>query len=111
MRSKSEAEPPDRVGNLLNLPDFLSRKTGSPHSDSSTKVPQDEWFTYISPNLKEILPVCADMLRVGDGLTWGQDFHKHDPPVIPKIITKIQIFGGGWDYTGRADDLQFRTSR
>ncbi len=86
-------------------------KDESRYSDSSTKVSQSAWFTYISPNLKEILPVCADKLRVEDGRKWGRDFREYDPPVIPKVITRILIFGGGWDYIGRADGLQFRKSR
>ncbi len=89
----------------------LYHKGESRYSDSSTKIPEDAWFTYISPNLKEILPVCADELRVKDGRKWGKEYHEYKPPVIPKVITRILIFGGGWDFVGRADSLQFETSR
>ncbi len=51
-------------------------KDESRYSDSSTKVPQSTWFTYISPNLKEILPIRADKLRVADALRWGAHFRE-----------------------------------
>ncbi|MBD3180826.1 sigma-70 family RNA polymerase sigma factor [Candidatus Poribacteria bacterium] len=85
-------------------------KGESKYPSSSTKVGQKQWHTYISPNLKEMIPVCADAVLVEDGRRYGKGYHEYNPPVVPKAITRILIFGGGWDFIGRADNIQFKTS-
>ena len=78
---------------------------------TSTKVAQNAWFTYTSPNLKEIIPLCGCSENVRDMKNWfGVEMHPYNPPVMPKVITRVMLFGGGWDFIGRADNLQFRTS-
>jgi hypothetical protein len=78
---------------------------------TSTKVEEGAWFTFVSPNLKEIIPLCGCKENVDDMKNWfGTDMHLYKPPVIPKVITRVLLFGGGWDYTGRADNLQFKTT-
>jgi hypothetical protein len=75
-----------------------------------TKIPQNEWFSYTSPDLKGMVPVCADPALVADAKDWGGwIYHEYKPPVIPKAITRILIFGGGWDFVGRADNIRFET--
>jgi len=86
-------------------------KGESSYISSSTKVAQDQWHTYTSSNLKEMIPICADEKLVKDGGNYGREYHEYNPPITPKIITRILIFGGGWDFIGRADNIQFRTSR
>lgn len=76
--------------------------------DTSTKVHQNEWFTYTSPNLKEIIPLCGHKENVRDDW-YGIETHPYDPGLKPKIITRLIIRGGGWDFTGRADNLRFIT--
>ena len=84
---------------------------GQDNYPTSTKVTQDAWFTYISPNLKEIIPLCGCEENVRDMKNWfGVEMHPYNPPVIPKVIMRVMIFGGGWDFTGRADNVQFKTS-
>jgi RNA polymerase sigma factor (sigma-70 family) len=100
----------DQKGTAYRWRHGIYYKDESRYSDSSTKLPQNAWFTYTSPNLKEILPVCADKLRVEDGRRWGKEFREYEPPVNPEVITRILIFGGGWDFIGRADNLRFRTT-
>ena len=77
--------------------------------DTSTKVHQNEWFTYTSPNLKEIIPLCGREENVRDDW-YGIETHPYDPALKPKIITRLIIRGGGWDFTGRTDNLRFTTS-
>ena len=60
MRSKSEAEPPDRVGKWLNLPVFLSKKTGSPHRHELYRLTNPE---RLLPLLEEYTPVCLHGYR------------------------------------------------
>jgi len=77
-----------------------------------TKVPEGEWFSYTSPNLKKMIPVCADETLVADANQWyGDIYHVYRPPIIPKSITRVLILGGGWDFIGQADNLRFATRR
>ncbi len=80
---------------------------GDSFYDSSKKVGQDTWFTYTSPNLKEVLPDCADESRTYDKSAWQLMTHEYKKPVIPKYITRVLVFGSGWDYRGRADNVEF----
>ena len=75
--------------------------------DDATKVERGAWFTFRSPNLKEVKPDCADEKLVSDGQRWGRNVRRYIDPVVPKTITRIVVFGAGWDYTGRADNIQF----
>jgi hypothetical protein len=72
-----------------------------------TKIDQFKWFTYESPNLKEILPDSADEKRLSDMQKWGQPFFEYKPPVKPKYITRVLVFGSGWDFKSRADNIEF----
>ena len=76
---------------------------------TSTKVQQNEWFTYTSPNLKEIIPLCGHEENVRDDW-FGVEMHRYDPDLEPKVITRILLRGSGWDFIGRADNLRFTTS-
>ena len=83
---------------------------GTDKYPTSTKVEEDAWFTYLSPNLKELIPLCGFRENVEDIEKWsGTIMHPYSPPVIPQFITRVLLFGGGWDFTGRADNLQFKT--
>lgn len=82
---------------------------GQDRYDTSTKIDQNEWFTYTSPNLKEIIPLCGYEKNVRDDW-FGVALHRYDPDLEPKMITRILLRGSGWDFIGRADNLQFRTS-
>ena len=75
--------------------------------DNATKVEQGKWLHYTSPNLKEIMPDCADEKITLDSLEWGRGRHKYNPPVIPTYITRVLVFGYGWDYEARADNIKF----
>ena len=77
--------------------------------DTSTKIHQKEWFTYTSPNLKEIIPLCGHKENVRDDW-YGVETHPYDPDLKPKVITRIILRGSGWNFTGRADNLRFATS-
>jgi len=84
---------------------------GADKYPTSTKVEEGAWFTFVSPNLKEIIPLCGCKENVEDMKNWfGTEMHPYKPPVIPKVITRVLLFGGGWDFTGRADNLQFKTT-
>ena len=76
---------------------------------TSTKIHQNEWFTYTSPNLKEIIPLCGHEENVRDDW-YGVEMHQYDPDLEPKVITRILLRGSGWDFVGRADNLRFTTS-
>ena len=82
---------------------------GQDRYDTSTKVQQNEWFTYTSPNLKEIIPLCGYEENVRDDW-FGVAMHPYDPDLEPKAITRILLRGSGWDFVGRADNLRFTTS-
>lgn len=82
---------------------------GQDRYDTSTKVQQNEWFTYTSPNLKKIIPLCGHEKNVRDDW-FGVALHQYDPDLEPKVITRILLRGSGWDFIGRADNLRFRTS-
>ena len=76
--------------------------------DTSTKIRQNEWFTYTSPNLKEIIPLCGHEENTRDDW-FGIETHPYDPDLKPKVITRILLRGSGWDFAGRADNLRFTT--
>lgn len=77
----------------------------------STKVTENQWFTYTSPNLKEITPLAATEEIRQDLADWfGVETPPYDTPLIPKAVTRVILFGGGWDFTGRADNLRFKTT-
>ena len=82
---------------------------GQDRYTTSTKIDQNEWFTYTSPNLKEIIPLCGHEENVRDDW-FGVALHRYDPDLEPKMITRILLRGSGWDFTGRADNLRFITS-
>ena len=82
---------------------------GQDRYDTSTKVQQNEWFTYTSPNLKKIIPLCGHEKNVRDDW-FGVALHQYDPDLEPKVITRILLRGSGWDFTGRTDNLRFTTS-
>ncbi len=82
---------------------------GQDRYNTSTKIDQNEWFTYTSPNLKEVIPLCGHEKNVRDDW-FGVALHRYDPDLEPKVITRILLRGSGWDFIGRADNLQFRTS-
>ena len=82
---------------------------GQDRYTTSTKIDQNEWFTYTSPNLKEIIPLCGHEENARDDW-FGVEMHQYDPDLEPKVITRILLRGSGWDFTGRADNLRFRTS-
>lgn len=82
---------------------------GQDRYDTSTKIQQNEWFTYTSPNLKEIIPLCGYEKNVRDDW-FGVALHQYDPDLEPKVITRILLRGSGWDFIGRADNLRFTTS-
>ena len=77
--------------------------------NTSTKIHRDKWFTYTSPNLKEIIPLCGHEENVHDDW-FGVAMHRYDPDLEPKVITRILLRGSGWDFIGRADNLRFTTS-
>lgn len=74
--------------------------------DNATKVDQEQWFHYVSPNLKEVMPDCADQKITSDSLEWHRSRHLYKPPVIPAYITRVLIFGYGWDYKSRVDNIE-----
>jgi hypothetical protein len=74
--------------------------------ENVTRVEQNAWFKYTSPNLKEVLPDCADAQRVYD-MRVIMKSHEYKPPVIPTYITRILVYGSGWDFQGRADNVEF----
>ena len=80
---------------------------GTSRYDNAIKVEQGKWFSYTSPNLKEIRPDCADERITADSLEWRKARHEYNPPVIPTYITRILVFGYGWDYVSRADNIEF----
>ena len=82
---------------------------GQDRYTTSTKIDQNEWLTYTSPNLKEIIPLCGHEENARDDW-FGVEMHQYDPDLEPKVITRILLRGSGWDFTGRADNLRFRTS-
>ena len=82
---------------------------GQDRYDTSTKIDQNEWFTYTSPNLKKIIPLCGYEKNVRDDW-FGVPLHRYDPGLKPKVITRILLRGSGWDFIGRADNLRFITS-
>ena len=82
---------------------------GQDRYDTSTKIQQNEWFTYTSPNLKEIIPLCGHEKNVRDDW-FGVALHRYDPDLEPKVITRILLRGSGWDFIGRADNLRFTIS-
>ena len=55
-------------------------------------------------------PDCANEKITADALAWGRGRHKYNPPVIPTYITRVLIFGYGWDYVSRADNMEFAMS-
>lgn len=71
------------------------------------QVGQDKWSSYTSPNLKEILPDCNDEKRNHDKSAWPLMTHEYKAPVIPKYITRVLVFGSGWDFRGRIDNVEF----
>ncbi len=74
--------------------------------DNATKVEQEQWFHYVSPNLKEVMPDCADQKITSDSLEWHRSRHLYKPSVIPAYITRVLIFGYGWDYKARVDNIE-----
>ena len=82
---------------------------GQDRYTTSTKIPQNEWFTYTSPNLKGIVPLCGHEENVRDDW-FGVTMHRYDPELEPTVITRILLRGSGWDFAGRADNLRFTTS-
>ena len=82
---------------------------GQDRYTTSTKIDQNEWFTYTSPNLKEIIPLCGHEENARDDW-YGVEMHPYDPDLEPKVITRILLRGSGWDFIGRADNLRFTTS-
>lgn len=80
---------------------------GDSRYKNSTKVDQNAWFTYTSPNLKEIDPDCEDEYRVSDGKRYGHEIHEYKPPVTPSHIVRVLVLGSGWDHAGRANNIEF----
>lgn len=80
---------------------------GESEYENVTKIYQLDWFTYTSPNLKEILPDSADGKRLYDLKRWGQPYFEYKPPVKPKYINRVLVFGSGWDFKSRADNIEF----
>ena len=75
---------------------------------SSSKLPRGVWHTYTSPPLSRMTPLCGDKALVADLRRWfSVPMHEHDPAVRPVRITHAAVFGGGWDFSGRADNLRF----
>lgn len=74
--------------------------------EDGIKVDEEAWFSFVSPNLKKIEPDCADNLRSADKIAWGKYVPTYKPPVIPKYITRLLVTGVGWDYEGRADNVE-----
>jgi hypothetical protein len=33
--------------------------------------------------------------------------HEFNPPVIPTYITRVLVYGSGWNFQGRADNIEF----
>jgi len=81
-------------------------KGQSQYSDA-TKTPQGKWFTYTSLPLVEMKPDCLDPVKREHAEQRGKEMHKCTLPIEPNIITRILIFGGGRDFTGRIDNLEF----
>ena len=48
----------------------------------ATKVDENAWLSYTSPNLIDVAPDCADEARVKDRLEWRQSVHKYVGPVV-----------------------------
>lgn len=82
---------------------------GQDRYTTSTKIHHNEWFTYTSPNLKEIIPLCGHEENVRDDW-FGVALHRYNPDLEPKAITRVLLRGSGWDFIGRADNLRFATS-
>jgi len=80
---------------------------GQSEYNDATKTPQGKWFTYISPPLVEMKPDCLDPTKREHAERRGKRMHKSPLPIEPKVITRILIFGGGRDFTGRIDNLKF----
>ncbi len=75
---------------------------------TSTKLPQGVWHTYTSPTLAELAPLCADdAVRAGLGGWFRNPMHAYDASSRPAVITRVALFGAGWDFNGRADNLRF----
>lgn len=69
---------------------YASGTCGNPSVDPnvtwvSTRVPQNSWYSFDSGNLKNLIPNASR-------------------------LTKINVRGSGWDYTGRADNLNLTVS-
>jgi hypothetical protein len=79
---------------------------GDSQYENVAKIGQSAWFTYTSPNLKEVSPDCADAQRVSD-MQVIVKAHEYKPPVIPTYITRVLVYGSGWDFQGRADNIEF----
>ncbi|MAF10808.1 hypothetical protein CMK11_10180 [Candidatus Poribacteria bacterium] len=81
---------------------------GADTHGTSTKVPQGAWHTYTSPRLAELAPLCADAaVRAGLDRWFHNPMHAHDSASRPARITRVALFGAGWDFNGRADNLRF----
>ena len=81
---------------------------GDDRYDGSSKIPAGRWHSYASPRLSLLTPICADaQRRVGHNRYHKSRIHAYDPSSRPAIITRIVLFGGGWDFSGRAANLRF----
>ena len=75
---------------------------------SSSKLLQGVWHTYTSPPLEDLTPLCADLALAADHRRWFRArYHKHAPASRPARITHVAVFAGGWDFTGRVDNVRF----
>ena len=75
---------------------------------SSTKLQRGVWYRYTSPPLTELTPLCGDPNLAASFRRWFRvPFHRHRPASRPARITHVAVFAGGWDFSGRVDNVRF----
>jgi hypothetical protein len=75
---------------------------------ASSKLPRGTWHRYTSSPLSEMTPLCGDPALAADHGRWFPvRMHEHDASSRPATITHAAVFGGGWDFSGRVDNLRF----
>ena len=63
---------------------------------NSTKVDENQWTTFVSPNPKHTVSFCGREEDVSDlERRLDVEMHAYDPNLEPKIITRILLVGGG----------------
>lgn len=81
---------------------------GADRYAASSKLPRGAWHRYTSPPLSQMTPLCADRALTADHGRWFPvPMHEHDTSSRPATITHAAVFGGGWDFSGRVDNLRF----